>query len=84
MNNKTIHRNDGDYLIQIRYSDTAEQKLLKQQTAAARLFRAAEFEAGCAQIGRILPSPLQHNFVAGPGRGGYIHDREYNAQTPTQ
>jgi hypothetical protein len=46
-----VERKDGEYTIQIRFSDTSEQKTLKQQTAAARLFRAAEFEAGCAQVG---------------------------------
>lgn len=38
-----------DHLIQIRYSDTHEQKMLKQQTAAGRVFRAAEYEVGVAQ-----------------------------------
>jgi len=42
-------------VIQIRYSDTHEQKMLKQQTAAARQFRAVEFEFGCMQTGRTLP-----------------------------
>lgn len=52
-NNFSVIR-DGDedeYIIQIRYADTQEQKLLKQQTAAARQFRAAEFEFGCQQAG---------------------------------
>ena len=30
--------------MQIRYADTTEQKSLKQQTAAARSFRSAEYE----------------------------------------
>jgi hypothetical protein len=38
-----------EHLIQIRYSDTHEQKMLKQQTAAGRVFRAAEYEVGVAQ-----------------------------------
>lgn len=41
-----------EHIIQIRYADTHEQKMLKQQTAAARQFRAAEFEYGCLQAGR--------------------------------
>jgi hypothetical protein len=41
-----------EYTIQIRYSDTHEQKMLKQQTVAARNFRAAEFEYGCIQAQR--------------------------------
>jgi hypothetical protein len=48
-----------EYTIQIRYSDTHEQKMLKQQTAAARSFRAAEFEYGCMQAQRSgLIAPL--------------------------
>jgi len=52
-NNTTVHRTGGEeHVIQIRYADTQEQKMLKQQTAAARQFRAAEFEYGCLQAGR--------------------------------
>jgi len=49
--NNTMLQRPGyeDHLIQIRYSDTHEQKVLKQQTAAARQFRAAEFEFGVSQ-----------------------------------
>jgi len=43
-NNKTIEFNDEEHTIQIRYADTQEQKQLKQQTAAARQFRSAEYE----------------------------------------
>jgi len=43
-NNKTIEANDEDHAIQIRFADTQEQKHLKQQTAAARQFRSAEYE----------------------------------------
>ncbi|KAJ9655556.1 hypothetical protein H2201_008781 [Coniosporium apollinis] len=38
-----------EHLIQIRYSDTHEQKVLKQHTAAARAFRADEYERGVMQ-----------------------------------
>ncbi|KAF2396499.1 hypothetical protein EJ06DRAFT_483036 [Trichodelitschia bisporula] len=52
-NNTPVVKAGGDeHIIQIRYSDTHEQKMLKQQTAAARQFRAAEFEFGCIQAGR--------------------------------
>lgn len=57
-NNTVVKKPGGeDHVIQIRFSDTHEQKLLKQQTAAARQFRAAEFEYGCAQALRtgVLP-----------------------------
>lgn len=52
-NNTPVSRDGGEeHIIQIRYADTHEQKMLKQQTAAARQFRAAEFEYGCLQAGR--------------------------------
>ncbi|TKA75948.1 hypothetical protein B0A49_03706 [Cryomyces minteri] len=44
-NNTPVRKQDGDeHLIQIRYADTEQQKWLKQQTAASRQFRAAEYE----------------------------------------
>lgn len=49
-NNTPVAKPGGEeHLIQIRYSDTHEQKLLKQQTAAGRQFRAAEYDLGVAQ-----------------------------------
>jgi len=49
-NNTPVSKPGGEqHLIQIRYSDTHEQKILKQQTAAGRVFRAAEYEVGVAQ-----------------------------------
>jgi hypothetical protein len=58
-NNTPVCKNGGEeHIIQIRYSDTHEQKMLKQQTAAARQFRAAEFEYGCLQTGRHGPGLL--------------------------
>lgn len=58
-NNTPVCKNGGEeHIIQIRYSDTHEQKMLKQQTAAARQFRAAEFEYGCIQTGRSGPGML--------------------------
>lgn len=50
---------DEEHLIQIRYSDTQEQKMLKQQTAAARTYRADEFEAGVMYArGRLMAGSL--------------------------
>lgn len=48
-NNSPIYKNGEEFTIQIRYADTQEQKMLKQQTAAGRQFRAAEYEFGVAQ-----------------------------------
>ncbi|KAJ9644690.1 hypothetical protein H2199_003653 [Coniosporium tulheliwenetii] len=50
-----------EHLIQIRYSDTHEQKILKQHTAAARAFRANEFEWGVmqARTGSMLTADQQ-------------------------
>lgn len=56
-NNTPVSKPGGEeHLIQIRYSDTQEQKMLKQQTAAGRVFRAAEYEVGVAQA-RALSGP---------------------------
>lgn len=54
-NNKTIIKGEDEYTIQIRYADTHEQKALKQQTAAARQYRAAEFEFGVMQARGLIP-----------------------------
>ncbi|KAF2083444.1 hypothetical protein K490DRAFT_18790, partial [Saccharata proteae CBS 121410] len=49
-NNKPVPVKSGEEcVIQIRYADTQEQKVLKAQTQAARQFRAAEFEYGVLQ-----------------------------------
>jgi hypothetical protein len=62
LNNTVIAKAGGEeHIMQIRYADTHEQKMLKQQTAAARQFRAAEFEVGCIQAGR-------NGFLAPPER----------------
>ncbi|KAL5115114.1 hypothetical protein ACEQ8H_007029 [Pleosporales sp. CAS-2024a] len=68
-NNKPVSKSGGeDHLIQIRFADTQEQKMLKQQTAAGRVFRAAEYEVGVAQARALgtpdrFPSlaPVSHN-----------------------
>lgn len=49
-----------EHLIQIRYSDTTEQKMLKQQTAAGRVFRAAEYEVGVAQARALNGGPERY------------------------
>jgi hypothetical protein len=55
LNNTSVCKAGGEeHIMQIRYADTHEQKMLKQQTAAARQFRAAEFEFGCIQAGRNI------------------------------
>ncbi|TID25763.1 putative transporter [Venturia nashicola] len=68
-NNSAVTKPGGEeHIIQIRYSDTHEQKMLKQQTAAARQFRAAEFEFGCMQAGRSsLSIPSRGPTVSPPG-----------------
>lgn len=43
-NNHPIPSHGEEHTIQIRYADSQEQKQLKQQTAAARQFRSAEYE----------------------------------------
>ena len=55
--------NGEEHLIQIRYADTHEQKMLKQQTAAGRVFRAAEYEVGVAQA-RALGTPDRYDTVS--------------------
>lgn len=63
-NNTPVSKPGGEeYLIQIRYSDTHEQKVLKQQTAAGRVFRAAEYEVGVAQA-RALGTPDRYHTVS--------------------
>lgn len=45
-NNTPVSKNGGEeHLIQIRFADTPDQKHLKQQTAAARQYRTAEYES---------------------------------------
>ncbi|KAF2180023.1 hypothetical protein K469DRAFT_640229 [Zopfia rhizophila CBS 207.26] len=59
-NNTPVSKPGGEeHLIQIRYSDTHEQKMLKQQTAAGRVFRAAEYEVGVAQA-RAMGQPERY------------------------
>jgi hypothetical protein len=63
-NNTPVSKPNGEeHLIQIRFSDTHEQKMLKQQTAAGRVFRAAEYEVGVAQA-RALGTPDRYETVS--------------------
>jgi hypothetical protein len=63
-----------EHLIQIRFSDTHEQKMLKQQTAAGRVFRAAEYEVGVAQA-RALGTPERYLSVS-PIPAGHANEFE--------
>ncbi|KAK4983282.1 hypothetical protein LTR66_008884 [Elasticomyces elasticus] len=47
-NNTPIKAGSEEHIIQIRFADTQEQKMLKQHTAAARQFRSAEYEYATA------------------------------------
>jgi hypothetical protein len=68
-NNKAVSKPGGDeHLIQIRFSDTHEQKMLKQQTAAGRVFRAAEYEVGVAQA-RALGTPDRYHSTSPISQG---------------
>lgn len=69
-NNKPVCKTGGEeHLIQIRFSDTHEQKMLKQQTAAGRVFRAAEYEVGVAQA-RALGTPDRYHTISPVSQGG--------------
>lgn len=72
---------DGDeYLMQIRFADTKDQKALKQQTTAARNFRTAEYESvtsggmpGFVDPGRLASaspngSPDFESYMAGDNK----------------
>jgi len=75
-NNTPVAKHGGEeHIIQIRYSDTHEQKMLKQQTAAARQFRAAEFEFGCIQAG--------HSTLSLPSRGPTVSPPAGSSGPPT-
>ncbi|KAF2747911.1 hypothetical protein M011DRAFT_401749 [Sporormia fimetaria CBS 119925] len=66
-NNTPVSKPGGEeHLIQIRYSDTHEQKMLKQQTAAGRVFRAAEYEVGVAQA-RAMNAPDRYMSLSPDG-----------------
>ena len=56
-NNSAVSKAGGEeHVIQIRYADTAEQKMLKHRTAAARQFRTAEYEYGVQARNQVLPT----------------------------
>jgi hypothetical protein len=70
-NNKAVSKPGGEeHLIQIRFSDTHEQKMLKQQTAAGRVFRAAEYEVGVAQARALGTSDRYHSISPVSQNGG--------------
>ncbi|KAL6161845.1 hypothetical protein ACJQWK_09050 [Exserohilum turcicum] len=74
-NNTPVSKPGGEeHLIQIRFSDTHEQKMLKQQTAAGRVFRAAEYEVGVAQA-RALGTPDRY-LSASPISAGHANEFE--------
>jgi hypothetical protein len=76
-NNTPVCKPGGEeHIIQIRYSDTHEQKMLKQQTAAARSFRAAEFEYGCLEARRagLLPQSSIERLNAANGADESVTD----------
>jgi hypothetical protein len=69
-NNTPVSKPGGEeHLIQIRYSDTHEQKMLKQQTAAGRIFRAAEYEEGVAQARASSVGPDRYVAMSPDGQG---------------
>ncbi|EMD69907.1 hypothetical protein COCSADRAFT_195632 [Bipolaris sorokiniana ND90Pr] len=74
-NNTPVSKPGGEeHLIQIRFSDTHEQKMLKQQTAAGRVFRAAEYEVGVAQA-RAMGTPDRYLSVS-PISPGHANEFE--------
>ncbi|KAF1993599.1 hypothetical protein P154DRAFT_449807 [Amniculicola lignicola CBS 123094] len=78
-NNTPVAKPGGEeHLIQIRYSDTQEQKMLKQQTAAGRVFRAAEYEVGVAQA-RAMNTPDRYLTVS-PDQQGAANEFEMYMQ----
>lgn len=68
--------NGEEHLIQIRFADTQDQKNLKQQTAAARQFRTAEYEFATQghTWGQLNPLSRVHGVPSGPM--GQAHDFE--------
>ncbi len=55
--------------------------MLKQQTAAGRVFRAAEYEVGVAQA-RALGTPDRYLTISPPGTQGAINEFEMFIQRP--
>ncbi|KAK8162096.1 hypothetical protein IWX90DRAFT_289425 [Phyllosticta citrichinensis] len=90
-NNTPVTVSDGEeeHTIQIRYADTQEQKILKQQTAAARQFRAAEFEYGVLQSRAVsnmnpgLVAPQQRISSLTPQKDGNEFENYLNKTTHT-
>lgn len=81
-NNTPVSKPGGEeHLIQIRFSDTHEQKMLKQQTQAGRVFRAAEYEVGVAQA-RALGTPDRYLTISPPVTQGSTNEFEMYIQRP--
>lgn len=65
-----------EQLIQIRFADTQDQKNLKQQTAAARQFRTAEYEFATQGHTWGQLHPLSRGHGVPSGAAGQAHDFE--------
>ncbi|KAH0266981.1 RNA-binding domain-containing protein, partial [Aureobasidium melanogenum] len=72
-NNYKVNVAGEEYTIQIRFADTQEQKQLKQQTAAARQFRSAEYEY----------ATQAHKAGYSSSRGSYASNNEFETYMTT-
>ncbi|KAL1303545.1 hypothetical protein AAFC00_006917 [Neodothiora populina] len=52
-NNKAVKVGGDEYIINIRYADSPEQKTLKQQVSSARAFRSQEYMAATQQLSSL-------------------------------
>ena len=73
-NNYKVNVAGEEYTIQIRFADTQEQKQLKQQTAAARQFRSAEYEY----------ATQAHKAGYSSSRGSYASNNEFETYVTTR
>jgi hypothetical protein len=73
-NNYKVNVSGEEYTIQIRFADTQEQKHLKQQTAAARQFRSAEYEY----------ATQAHKAGYSSSRGSYASNNEFETYMTTR
>jgi hypothetical protein len=73
-NNYKVNVGGEEYTIQIRFADTQEQKQLKQQTAAARQFRSAEYEY----------ATQAHKAGYSSSRGSYVSNNEFETYMTTR
>lgn len=63
-NNKPIKAGNDDYVINIRYADSPEQKTLKQQVSSARAFRSQGETLSCTARGTLLTCASQEYLAA--------------------